>query len=102
MSKLTAIGHRLFSQTLSFYYPSFFYLSIGDNKDTYDISQMKDHDLSVFFHEYIHFIQDLTTFYGINRAYFINEYVKDLCQVIYSDRKVTKVPIYRNCTVNYT
>lgn len=83
----------LYSQTLGFYLPSFFYLWIGDNKKTYDLNKMEDHDLSVFFHEYMHFIQDLTTFHGINRAYCVNEYVKAILKNIYADRANVKAPI---------
>ena len=34
-----------------------------------------NHDATVLFHEYIHFLQDITTFYGLNNLYVQSEYL---------------------------
>ena len=36
---------------------------------------MTDRDATVLFHEYIHFLQDITTFYGLNNLYVQSEYL---------------------------
>ena len=79
--------------TLGYYVPSFYSMFIGEGDDKLDINKLNDHDLSVFFHEYIHFLQDLTTFDGANRSYCFNELLKAWLQVIYADKAHTKVPI---------
>lgn len=54
----------LFNRTCGIYIPSFFSmkidsLSFGEN--------MNDRELSLFVHEYIHFLQSFTTLHGLER-----------------------------------
>lgn len=79
--------------TLGYYMPSFYYMNIGEGDEKLDINKLSDHDLSVFFHEYIHYLQDLTTFDGANRAYVFNELLRGMLEVIYADKAGIKVPI---------
>ena len=79
--------------TLGYYVPPFYSMYIGEGDEKLDINKLNDHDLSVFFHEYIHFLQDLTTFDGANRSYCLNELLRACLQVIYADKANTKVPI---------
>ncbi len=65
--------NRLYT-TLGYYMPSFYYMNIGEGNDKLDVNKLNDHDLSVFFHEYIHYLQDITTFDGVNRAYCVNDF----------------------------
>ena len=86
------IQNRLLT-TLGYYMPSFYYMNIGEGNDKLDVNKLNDHDLSVFFHEYIHYLQDITTFDGVNRAYCVNDLLKALFQVVYKDKAECKVPI---------
>lgn len=55
----------LFSRLEGLYIPSFFCMKI----DTQSFNEnMSDRDLSLFIHEYIHFIQNITTLYGLERT----------------------------------
>ena len=41
---------------------------------TMTINKMSERDVTVLFHEYIHFLQDITTYYGLNNLYVQSEY----------------------------
>jgi hypothetical protein len=54
-----------YNQTLGFYKPAFFYMELDVEDDFEKILKCQKSE-SVFFHEYIHFLQDILTTYGIN------------------------------------
>ena len=60
--------------TLGYYIPTFFEMHVATHDDNMIINQMSDGDATVLFHEYIHFLQDITTFYGLNNLYVQSEY----------------------------
>lgn len=80
--------------TLGFYEPTFFYLhTIGDGK----LREMKSWDVSqksTFLHEYIHFLQDITTIQGFNNLFIKGEYFRYINHKIqqFASRKIY-VPI---------
>ena len=41
-------------------------MHVATHDDNMIINQMSDGDATVLFHEYIHFLQDITTYYGLN------------------------------------
>lgn len=54
-------------------------------------------DFSVFVHEYFHFIQDISTYYGLNNMYVYSEYLRFAINQIYqSPNHCFKVPITPN------
>ena len=55
----------LYSRQEGVYIPSFFCMKIDSLSFDEDMS---DRDLSLFVHEYIHFIQNITTLYGLERT----------------------------------
>jgi hypothetical protein len=65
-----------------FYSPSFFKLVVEGDCDLGNLNNLERHKLSTFFHEYIHFVQDITTSYGLLNAsivanrlrYYTNEF----------------------------
>lgn len=61
--------------TLGYYIPTFFEMHVATHDDNMIINQMSDGDATVLFHEYIHFLQDITTFYGLNNLYVQSEYL---------------------------
>lgn len=46
--------------TLGYYIPTFFEMHVATHDDNMIINQMSDGDATVLFHEYIHFLQDIT------------------------------------------
>ena len=67
---------RKLNQTLGFYLPSFFRLHISTDNSIKDLNELSDFDFSVFFHEYVHFLQDVTTFYGLSKIHATVEYLR--------------------------
>ena len=79
------------------YIPAFFemYLKIDGE---IDLNKLTEKDFSLFFHEYIHFLQDITTTYGLTTCYAYGEYVQSVVNDIYARGQQTfEVPyIYDN------
>lgn len=65
------------NSTLGSYMPSFFRMEVGfPFPHGWDFTQPMDEKwISVFTHEYIHFLQDLSTHVGFNNAYVYSEYM---------------------------
>lgn len=83
--------NRKLSTTLGFYNPSFFHINIGTNSS---FERFFDKDFSVFVHEYIHFLQDVCTIYGLNNMYVYSEYIRFATNKIYkSENKEVTSPI---------
>lgn len=58
---------------LGFYEPSFFEMHVCTDEHLDDLNKLSSKNLSVFFHEYVHFLQDTTTSFGlINLANAVN------------------------------
>ena len=76
---------RLCSKTLGYYIPSFFEMHIDTNIDDLTINQLPIRDMTILFHEYIHFLQDFTTFYGLSAIYTHSEYLHSVVNRIYSN-----------------
>ncbi len=54
--------------TRGYYNPSFLKLTVNADCNLSDLNQLDKPHFSTFFHEYIHFLQDLTTTFGITNA----------------------------------
>jgi len=78
----------------------FFHLNINTPEDIFkldelyrDCSPEKVQVFSTFLHEYIHFLQDVTTISGVHMVGLIIDFIKDVNGDILSDGKATfKVP----------
>ncbi|MDO5526729.1 MAG: hypothetical protein Q4F85_11675 [Prevotella sp.] len=55
-------------ETMGSYFPHFLEMYINTKKIV-DLNVLDEMELSTFFHEWIHFIQDLTTSFGCYNAY---------------------------------
>ncbi|HIY88830.1 MAG TPA: hypothetical protein H9824_09025 [Candidatus Bacteroides pullicola] len=79
------------------YIPAFFemYLKIDGE---IDLNKLSERDFSLFFHEYIHFLQDITTTYGLTTCYAYGEYIQSVVNDIYERGQQTfEVPyIYKD------
>ncbi|CCX70290.1 putative uncharacterized protein [Prevotella sp. CAG:255] len=68
------------------YIPAFFemYLKIDGE---IDLNKLSKRDFSLFFHEYIHFLQDITTTYGLTTCYAYGEYIQSVVNDIYEKKQ---------------
>ncbi|MEB2774559.1 hypothetical protein SYJ56_04535 [Algoriphagus sp. D3-2-R+10] len=68
---------RRLNTVLGFYLPSFLRMHVGTEKNLENLSELDDeYAESVYIHEYTHFIQDLSTVYGLFNMHVIVEYMK--------------------------
>ena len=65
--------------TLGYYEPSFFRLHVSTTEKLSDLDALSIENKSVFIHEYVHFLQDLTTSFGL-----IN-----LCNIVNIQKAIT-------------
>jgi len=54
-----------FGITRGYYCPSFFKLVVNTTHNLGDLNKLPEVPFSTFFHEYLHFLQDITTTYGL-------------------------------------
>lgn len=74
------------------YIPAFFEMYLKIDGDI-DLNTMSEKDFSLFFHEYIHFLQDITTTYGLTTCYAYGEYIQSVVNDIYEKgRQEFEVP----------
>lgn len=75
----------LFKQTLGCYIPSFYRMELNfpfpSESDRF--KPLNEKFLSAFIHEYVHFLQDITTYFGYNNAYVYSEQVHGLVNSLY-------------------
>lgn len=69
---------------LGYYVPAFFEMHIDTESEDMNINQMSIEDATVLFHEYIHFLQDISSYYGLSRIYAYSEYMHKMVNEIYS------------------
>lgn len=79
------------------YIPAFFEMYLRIDGDI-DLNKLSERDFSLFFHEYIHFLQDITTTYGLTTCYVYGEYIQSVVNDIYEKgQQVFEVPyIYKD------
>ena len=82
---------RLKSTELGYYIPSFFEMHVNSDCDDLTISKLPLKDMTILFHEYIHFLQDFTTYYGLNSIYVYSEYLHSVTNRIYA----IKTPVFQ-------
>ena len=85
---------RRHANTLGFFEPSMFHIHLAYDVKLDDWKNWPDEVLFTFFHEYIHFLQDLTTTNGLYNIYVLDEALKYYVNYIYSQPKgAFQVPI---------
>ena len=77
------------NRTLGSYMPAFFHMDLSfpfpGGERAYE--KINETNLSVFIHEYIHFIQDISTYVGYNNLYIYSEYIHGAVNEIYKKPK---------------
>lgn len=74
-----AIPRKLYRDILGYYSNSCFRIGIETN---FAFKNMTAKDYSVFAHEYMHYLQDISTTYGAFCAYSLSEYIKSVAKAI--------------------
>ena len=77
-------SERKFNTVLGFYMPSMFHLHVHTINDFSRWKEWDDTTLCTFLHEYIHFLQDISTVSGLYNIYVLGECLADHVNKIYS------------------
>lgn len=81
---------------LGFYNPSFMHMHVGTRKNLMDLASLQDDDAeSIYLHEYVHFLQDITTTFGLANINVIADYMR-FCDthLITKPQGSFEVPLY--------
>lgn len=62
--------------TLGFYRPSFFKMHVNHTDDLSDLNTLADVPSAIYLHEYIHFLQDISTSFGFLNISTVVDYLK--------------------------
>ena len=77
-----------------YYRPSFFHMKIDLPIDLNNLNEIPEGAFGLYLHEYIHFVQDISTIYGLMNISTINHYIQFCAHKIYNDKKIPfEVPI---------
>lgn len=63
--------------TIGCYFPAFFEMNL-DICGKLDLNKLKDKQFALFLHEYTHFMQDVSTYYGLSNLFAVNEVIKSM------------------------
>lgn len=74
---------RKYNQILGFYMPSMFHLHVHTMADIGHWEKWDDKTLCTFLHEYIHFLQDISTVSGLYNIYVLGECLAERVNQIY-------------------
>ena len=76
---------KLLKENSNSYMPAFYYMNL--KFPFYDspmvLYNLSKRNLASFIHEYIHFLQDITTYWGLNNAYVYSEYIHGAINQVY-------------------
>lgn len=70
---------RQLHKVLGYYVPAFFEMHVKIDSYELTFNKLSPTDATIFFHEYIHFLQYISTYYGLNRIYVYSEL---LCPIV--------------------
>ncbi len=85
---------RNYNQTLGFYMPSMFHLHVHTKRNIKKWWKWDDKTLCTFLHEYIHFLQDVSTVAGLYNIYVMGECLADRVNRVYNmNTNQIRVPI---------
>lgn len=78
-----------------YYRPSFFNMKIDLPIDLQNLNEIPEGAMGLYFHEYIHYIQDISTIYGLMNISTINFYIQSCAHYLSKnkDLKNFKVPL---------
>jgi len=80
--------------TLGFYRPSFFKMQVNSTDNLENLSLLSDITSAIYLHEYIHFLQDISTTFGFMNISTVVDYIKYVNQsAINGTSRTFKVPV---------
>lgn len=82
----------LYSKAGGHYFPAFFKIGILNGADITKIDNWDDTTSALFYHEYIHFLQDISTVYGLNNIIRIGEVIQEAITGIKNGSESFEVP----------
>ena len=71
-----------YNTTLGFYEPAVFHIHTIGNGKLDEMEKWSQLQKSTFLHEYIHFLQDITTIQGLNNIFIRGEYIRYVSKLI--------------------
>ena len=71
-----------YNTTLGFYEPAVFHLHTNGNGQLNRMDNWNLLQKSTFLHEYIHFLQDITTIQGLNNMFIVGEYLRHVTDFV--------------------
>lgn len=86
------MGNR-YNTTLGFYEPSVFHIYTRGDGKLADIITWQTQQASTFLHEYVHFLQDVTTVKGLQNLYIIGEYLRYVSKMVENNHYIVHRPI---------
>jgi hypothetical protein len=87
---------RLFDKVLGFYFPAFLFMQINTDEELSDLYKLSKENRPTFYHEYVHFLQDITTTYGLWNIYRIVDLQKAINKKIFENNSNTfKLPVIK-------
>lgn len=93
MSKIRD-SKRLYNKDLGYYFPSFFFMNINTDEELSDRDKWSTEILSTFCHESVHFLQDITSIYGLSNIYHTVDVQKAINKkFIENNSDISKLPI---------
>lgn len=85
---------RRSNRKLGYYLPAFFLLHIETNEGLQDLDNLNLESKSTLYHEYVHFLQDLTTIYGLaNTAQMVDLQKSFVHQILSNEEPEFNVPV---------
>lgn len=84
----------ILNRVLGLYMPTFLKMHIDTNGSLENLGNLSERDESIFAHEYIHFLQDISTYYGLANLCIVVDYIKYCChQIIQNQSPTFNIPI---------
>lgn len=82
-----------YNVTLGFYEPSVFHIHTRGCGSINDLANWEIQQASTLLHEYVHFLQDITSVKGLHNMYMIGEYIRYVTQEVKNRNYQVKLPI---------
>lgn len=90
---------RLYDRNYGYYEPSFFRMHLNTKEKIERIENLTPSVFATLCHEYIHFMQDITSIYGLGNIYNVVQFIKYSTNYIYKTGKSFSVPIILDTSI---
>jgi hypothetical protein len=87
------MSKKILNQALGYYNSSFFQMHIATDEKIERITDLSETAFATLIHEYIHFIQDITTLHGLQNIFNTIQYLKFAINEVYKTENEFHIPI---------